>query len=421
VIEYTVPDVPSLEQWADETLFIISDPAITVSALIADCIKPSPFVTGYFLAHTNQFVLHTAHWRTDGPGALQLLGALFDALASELTDSAAGKALATHLAWGEEPDRLPPSIEEALGLPVDPTPDITTATAACLATGRLVAGSVGLPYQADAVPGATRWIRHTFSSDESDAVLAACREYGLRPLAAVHASLAAANFAGAGGSISSVASPQTAKVPHYTSTMRFSLRPYLLSGFSTSSDDLSRPNPALAVPSLYTGNYMTAIPAGCSWRDAAARYETLYSEGLSHEFLMARRQFAGEALENLQRMAAVKVPAGGGRGPPPRSEIDMSSVDNADEFIAPLHSARNPNSGGEFEADTPVVHVESIGLGVECMAKETYLFFWVFRGRLELNLTYNKAFYEEDFMKRMLDVVKTSLAAGLDIKLALGN
>nr|UOS85816.1 acetylase/deacetylase [Hypoxylon rubiginosum] len=371
-VDYHVPDAKALEQWADETLNVISDSTTTAETLFAS-FKPSPYITGYFLPHTQQFVLHAAHWRTDGFGALQLLNAFFDALASNLDPAA--------LPWGDEQARLVPSVEEVLELPEKATPEIQAATAGCLRSGALVAGSIGLPYGGDAntKPGGTHSVRRSLSESATASILAACDARNIRPLSAVHASLAAANYAGSASSANGTG--------HYTSTMRFSLRPYLREPF----------NSAQYASALYTGSYMAKVAPSNSWQENAAQYNELYAAGLSREFLIARRQFAIQVLEMLSRAGELG---------PPRSEVDISSVDDAEKLVSPVH--HGGKDGGALE-------VNDVSLGLECLAKETYLFFWIFRGKIEFNLVYNEAFYDKASMEEVVDTTVEALKKGLQV------
>lgn len=153
-LEYRVPDPATLGHWADETLHRLSDAGTTVDDFSAT-LGYSPYAVGYFFAAAGQFLIHTSHWRTDGHGgALGLTNAFFETLVANMDPDT--------LPWGEEVNRLPPSIEEALELPRRPTDGIRQATADCLASGRHVFGSIGLPSQ-DVSPGGTRSIRRSVS------------------------------------------------------------------------------------------------------------------------------------------------------------------------------------------------------------------------------------------------------------------
>jgi hypothetical protein len=407
-VDYLVPDPTALAQWADETMTVVSSPGVTANELVAT-MKPSPFATAFFLPHTQQVVLHTAHWRTDGHGILHLLNAFFDALASVLS---AGPDVdpAAALAWGDEHARLAPAVEELLGVPDTPTPAIRAAAAESLATTALAAGSVGLPWERAAQqPGGTRGVRRSVPEPATRAVLAACKARGLRLRAAVHASLAAANFLGAAGESSQQQRTEGSggACSYYTSTMRFSLRPYI--------PELSDGSPQHAA-GLYTGGYFARVSSAQTWQEHAAQYEALYAAGLSSQFLLARRQYAVEALGRFQTVAT-SAGAGAGARPAPRSEVDISTVDDAEELVAPARRIVNVYQGsGEGGGGEGVLEVRDVSLGVECLAQETYLFFWTFRGRIEFHLVYNDAFYEAADMAEILSVVERVLLKELYVE-----
>lgn len=174
--------------------------------------------------------------------------------------------------------------------------------------------------------------------------------------------------------------------------MRLSLRPYLKSPY----------NGAEYSAALYTGSHMARVDPRTPWQNTAAFYDHLYRDGLKPEFLIARRQFAVQALEMMQSGGP------GGKVLPARSEIDISSVDDAETFIAPVIQEK----GG----DGLKVEVMDVALGLECQAKESFLLFWVFRGRIEFHLVYNEAFHGEELMTRALDIVTSTLEKELHIE-----
>ncbi|KAK0713563.1 hypothetical protein B0T26DRAFT_677877 [Lasiosphaeria miniovina] len=373
-LDYFVPDAAALAQWADETLTVLATDT-SASDVIAR-LQPSPYATGFFLPRTSQFVLHTSHWRTDGYGILHLLDAFFGAVASD-TDT-------TILAWGDETARLAPSIEHVLRLPAQPTAAVTAETAACLATGRHIANSVGLPPKATATadtrPSGTRSVRHSIPADATSALLAACRAHDILPLAAAHAALAAANLA---------TSPDGT---HYTSTMRFSLRAHLPPPYDG----------AAGAAGLYTGGYMARADRGEPWAAHAAMYDGLYRAGVSDGFVQARREYAVQALRVVSQGAGLL-----------RSEVDMSSVEDVDGIVEMRHGTgvgTGTGTGGVC------VEVRDVSLGVECLAREAYLFYWIFRGKMEFDLVYNEAFYEGLFMEGFLDVLVGELKKGLGVE-----
>ncbi|KID81117.1 hypothetical protein MGU_11499 [Metarhizium guizhouense ARSEF 977] len=420
IVEYTIPEDEATKWlWLDETLHMVSDASTTVDDVIAS-LKPSKYTVAFFLPHAKQFVLSTAHWRTDGFGILHLLNDFFDALSVVVGSSLAqhdGVDIASSLPWGQERTRLHPNIEEVLSLPSEPTEEICAASTACLATGGFVKGSVGVPWQdvkASAQhAGGTRGIRRTLSTATTKAVLESCATKNVRLLAAAHASLAKVNFLaaapkaerstnGAGANLYDSFEPS-----HYTSTMRFSLRPYLPSPFGS----------ATYAATLYTGGYLAKVSSDQSWQDWADFYESQYAKGLAGEFLIARREYARRALKLFQQAS--------GAGTPPRSEIDISSVGDAEKLIAPRRRLGSTKVGDEDVAHLGLgieagisdaeLEVEDISVGVECAQRESYLFLWTFRGHVELYLVYNSAFYEAKYMEGLLHQVEATLLTELGV------
>jgi hypothetical protein len=100
LLEYTVPDRPTLEKWARETFVHVRDDGnITVGDIIAR-LSPTPQATLHYVEGHDAVILHTAHWRTDGYGALHLLNDFLRLAATydDIHDPC-------HLAWGEEVSR----------------------------------------------------------------------------------------------------------------------------------------------------------------------------------------------------------------------------------------------------------------------------------------------------------------------------
>ena len=371
MLNYIAPNTDILNKWAGETFFVYNE-KINADDLIAS-FKPSPYVTAHYLSQSSQLILHTAHWRTDGFGALQLLSSFFAAYATvPLRDP-------FKLPWGQEVDRLVPSIEEVLELPVCATPKIKSSADQYIATLAYMKGAVGLSYQGDGstLPSGTRSARLRLSQSATESIIKNCRALNISVLSAVHASLAAVTYAGA---------PINSKNKHYTSTIRLSLRPYLPEPYNTSR----------FASGLYTGGYMFKVPYSQSWAENAKTYNGEYRRGVTKEFLQARRQYA----LNVQNLFQIKGPP---EGSPP-SEVDISSVDDAELLVSPVH---------EFTHGT--LEILDVSIGVETLTRQMYCFTWMFRGQMEFNLVYNEAFYDSMFAARLLDILEEILRKELQV------
>ncbi|RYO81923.1 hypothetical protein DL766_009843 [Monosporascus sp. MC13-8B] len=247
---YTVPaDGAALDAWVSRTFSVATD--ANSSADVIPTFQPTPYAKLVYIPRSDELLGHTAHWRTDGIGILLLLDALL-ALASgpsPLTDPAS-------LAWGTEVVRLAPAVEDAAAIPKESTPELKERGAALVGMFTHAVGAVGIPCLGGAatLPAGTRSAALTFSPAITKKIVAACKARGVSVTAAAHASVAGANYALADAA---------ARDKHYTSTIRFALRPYLPEPYST---------PAFAA-SLYTTGWMKRVESRASWAERLQDYQ----------------------------------------------------------------------------------------------------------------------------------------------------
>ncbi|KEY70382.1 hypothetical protein S7711_09356 [Stachybotrys chartarum IBT 7711] len=370
-LQYHVPDAEGLTRWLEKSFFVVEDTTIDANGLIAG-LKPSPVATIHHLPHFCKVVLHTAHWRTDGYGAFQLIDAFFASLATVV-----GSSSNSSLAWGSEVNRLVPSLESILRLPAEASPEVDAAAKGWLATGMLVSGTVGLetPNNPTIRPGGTKYAQLTISPEDTKKLEAASHDHGFSLHSAVHAAVAGATYAHA--------APGD-REKHYTSTIRLNLRPQLPQPYDSPK----------AASGLFTGGFLHKVPACYSFLQNSQAFEAEYAAGVSDEFVQSRRHFAKMALERL-RTAPPQ--------PPANSNIDVSFVRHVDSIVT---AARGTSGGGTLE-------VVELGLGVETLTRQPYCFFWVFRGMLQLYLWFNEAYYDGNKAQRILEVIRDDLVKGL--------
>ena len=367
-LEYIVPDLAALHQWATETFDVING---QIADDIIPHIKPSSYATLTYLPKSNELLGHTAHWRTDGIGVLQLLDALIGlATTPNLPDP-------DSLAWGQETARLAPAVEEAAKIPEEPSEADKALGQKSVETFYQASGAIGIPYkgEGETLPGGTRSTRLLFSTSETEVITKKCKEKAIFVTSAIHASVAAANNA--------LALP-TNKDKHYTSTIRFSLRPYLPEPYST----------AQYASGLYTTGWMKAVPASASWIENAGAYNDEYRKGLTQDHINSHREYA-LGLGNLIR----NIP----QGEDPPSDVDISSIGIAENIIERIKGTSNR-----------ALEIQNISLGVETLTRQCVCFVWTFREQLNLNLVYNESFHNDTDAARFLDVVKSTLLKELE-------
>lgn len=357
-LTYTVPSsAEALQEWTEQTFAVVD--AASASEVIPT-LKPGPYATLYYVPQSGELLGHTAHWRTDGIGALMLLDALLELLVQpDLADP-------WSLPWGSEAGRLAPAVEDAADMPATPSPAQAAAADEAVGSFALVVGAAGIAFRGDAgtLPAGTRSAHVALSAEATAGVVQAAKARGISVTSAVHASVAAANLA------------HRQHGQHYTSTIRFSLRPFLPAPYST---------PAYAA-GLYTTGWMAKVDPDAGWDAHARFFQEQYRRGISPEYLAGHREYARRLCDLIRNL-----PAGG----EPASDVDISSIGIAEKLIKPVYGS--PEYG---------VEVRAVSVGVEMLTRQAVCFVWTFREQLNLHVVYNEAFHALEQMELFVGTVK---------------
>ncbi|KAJ5177766.1 uncharacterized protein N7500_000465 [Penicillium coprophilum] len=377
---YTVPDsANALSKWASQT-FIVEADARSADEVIPT-IVPAADARLYYVSQSSELLLHTAHWRMDGVGGLLLLGQLVDLMVSHADTLLAGNLPDPFdsFQWGSEVARLAPPVEEAGNMPLTATDEQKAVAHEAVGTFALAAGALGVPYTGDAscLPSGTRAAELKFSLAATSAVVSAAKARGVGMTAAVHASLAAANFQHA------IAEHQGR---HYTSTIKQSLRPYLPEPYST---------PAAAA-GLYTSGWLARVDSSATWDENARMYQTEYEKGISSEYLQAHREYASTLVDLMKHLPTPTEPP---------SDIDISSMGIMEKYLEREY--------GTPERGFGITHA---GVGVEIISRQGVVFVWTFRDQLTLRLVYNEAFHTPEQMTEFLHDIQADLLKHLRVE-----
>ncbi|KAI1142335.1 hypothetical protein F5Y05DRAFT_370565 [Hypoxylon sp. FL0543] len=370
---YTVPaDGAALDDWVSRTFSVAAE--ADSSADVIPTFKPTPYAKLVYVPRSGELVGHTSHWRSDGLGVILLLDAFLAVASEQLTDPAL-------LPWGTEVVRLAPSIEVAASVPKESTPERKKLATSLVETFGYGVGAVGIPYLGDptTLPAGTRSVTLTLSPETTGKVAAACKARGVSVTAAVHASVAGANYA--------LADPAD-RGKHYSSTIRCTLRTYIPEPYST---------PAFAA-GLYTTGWNKRVESKSSWAERLKEYQSEYQKEISREFLDAYREYASQLIDLLRNL-----PQGVQENPP--SDVNISSIGVAEKLIR--RSYGTPDAGFE---------VKAVSLGVEILTREAVTFVWTFRDQLNLSVAYNESFHSADQMSQFVDAVKSQLLEGLGVQ-----
>ncbi|PVH99197.1 hypothetical protein DM02DRAFT_718963 [Periconia macrospinosa] len=374
-LAYQVPSSKDLEEWLDESF------AVDKESEDAQTVIRSPRVPKYwtctFIEKSQEVLCHTAHWRSDGIGVLQLLDALFSLVADAELQEPEG------LPWGEEVSRLALSIEDVAAVPEHENKQQKEFAQTCLSTFGLTEGAVGIPYiensgvEGGAMPGGTLIARTKFSEETTAEVVSRCKELGISVTSAVNSSIAAANWAFASAD---------RKNQHYTSTARFSFKPYLSAPYN---------GPAYASALLTTG-WMVSVNPRQSWEERARYYNSVYRAGISKDFIAAYRVYAQSICDAIAHAPKVVSPA---------AEVDISSIGVIEKHIK-----------REYGDNDRALEVLDVGEGVETLGRSCGLFVWTFRNRLVLSVVFNEEFHRVKQMEAFNEAVKEDLLRELSIQ-----
>ncbi|KGO70654.1 hypothetical protein PITC_055450 [Penicillium italicum] len=378
-VVYTVPDsTDALSQWATETFSTEAD-AQSVNDIIPT-IAPADDARLYYIPKSSELLLHTAHWRMDGVGGLFLLGQLVDMMVSHADTLLSGKLPDPFdsFQWGSEVARLSLPVEEAGNMPLTVTDEQKAVAHGAVGTFALAAGALGVSYtgNASSVPSGTRAAELKFSPATTSAVVSAAKARGVGVTAAVHASLAAANFRNA--------------IPehqgrHYTSTIKLSLRPYLPEPYST---------PAAAA-GLYTSGWLARVNASTTWEENARLFHAEYQKGISSEYLQGHREYASTLVEVIKNLPSPTEPP---------SDVDISSMGILEKYLQREYGTLERGFG-----------IMNAGVGVEILSRQGVVFVWTFRDQLTLRLVYNEAFHTPEQMTEFLQDLQADLLKELRV------
>ena len=360
---YVVPDETALAAWIEDTFFIV--PSQNADSLLSTFTR-SPSATLHYLPQLSEVVVHCSHSRMDGIGALSLLHQLFTALAEPRAVS-----------FGTEFKNLSPGLFDAAGVQIDVTPEIQQTTTGLLTDLVSSQPSLGLPtIAANRIPGPTHRRELKLGINKTHAIAKACKNLGIGVTAAVHAALILAT--------QQLSPPEFAE-RKYTSWCLVNLRPHCQPPYDS------------ATPvSVYHGATVKTI-APSSFLPDALELQSVYKQSWqpSQSNQMAVLSHFSGTLASL-----ISQPS------PPDAELPteplLSSLGVVDRYIQSKYGDK--------------VEVNDFWMAVEMLTRQVELHVWTFHDNLTLSVSFNKCFYEEEFIERFLSSIRTILLQGLNVE-----
>ncbi|KAK7704692.1 hypothetical protein SLS64_008457 [Diaporthe eres] len=390
------------EEWLKESFFTHTGGQVTVDSLFTS-IEPAPIVSCHWLPGQQELILHGSHWRLDGIGSIKLADRLLAALCAVVRVGVAAPLESYGL------DLTPlftPSLDEISN--AYPDEDSTPAAVKKVADNLLQtvlkgAPSIGLPLTPGtehALPGPSSRVRLLLDKTATAAVVAACKSRGIKVTSAVHAAIVQA----------AAAHPQHPLAKHYCITTAIDMRRRLPGGDKNKGD-----GPELAAGMFISpGLVFIEEPTAAGGFEAIARgFDATYGADMSR--LYDAGGGGGETVSVAQATAPfarrivplLEMPQP--EGMPPQNAPHLSSIGVVERWLKREYAV----DGGEKGSSR--ITVEDVWLGGEMITPALCNHVWTFRDQMTLAAVFNTAYYEEAFVKQVMEDVKQNLLSGLHI------
>ncbi|PYH43221.1 uncharacterized protein BP01DRAFT_105543 [Aspergillus saccharolyticus JOP 1030-1] len=364
---YEVPDEAALQSWLERT-FIVSD-ALDSEAIGKEA-PPIAQPTLYYLPQASpaQLVLRASHSVIDGVGTLWLWHTYLTAL--------------THpnptLVFGDEAQRLPPSLEKALG-----HPDVLAADT--IAKGVQIVGEavsqmpgIGPVNKIGTVPaGPTQRRELELPPQTTEAIVQACRRNGYSVTAAVHAAFAL--------TVVKHADPAQ-PAAKYVTVNNFNLRDHLPAPYNSSR----------YAAAVYYSIWPLILDPPTSFTEAVraidAQYKGVFKDSPENVAL------CGAVTSGLREI--VKSPEFWAA--PPARDALVSSLGVIERYLEQSYAS----DAGDRQRG---VVVEDFKLGTEIVLGHSMFFLYTFRNRLRVVFSFNEAYEAEESVQSYLEDVQKIL------------
>ncbi|ROV99215.1 hypothetical protein VPNG_08222 [Cytospora leucostoma] len=385
-------------------------------------LRPSPTAMFYWLPVSSEVVIRSSHWRLDGIGLTKLAHSFLTALADVLRlgpDAPSLDAYTGKLPASSQP--LPPCLED-LARQVrlrdnrndnDKSKDNHSKgpveSHLELGADELVAEflrgvpSIGLPTRegsAHSAPGASARASTRLSAADTARVTAALRARDLSFTGAVHAAIARVT----------ARHPQHPLCKSYAAFFPINLRQSLAATAVVAEEELVFGLYFSGLPVCIDG--MVPVPGGDGkgFDDVAREMTAVYRRDLTNFWKTPDGQVVsmlGLAEPYLARTTALfsaPVP----EGLPPVQTPDLSGLGRVETYLQ-----REYGSG----TGSGKVEVDDLWIATEMLNRSVQFHVWSWRDQLNIAASFNKSFYDHEFVAEELGSVVEELQTGLGVKL----
>ena len=385
------------DEWLKESFFSHTGEQVTLDSFFTS-IEPAPIVSCYWLPRQPDLILHGSHWRLDGIGSIKLADRLLTALCAVIR---VGLDASLESYGLDLTPLLTPSLDEISD--AYPDEDCTPSAVKTVADNLLQtvlkgAPSIGLslmPGTEKALPGPSSRVRVVLDKSTT-AIVAACKSRDIKVTSAVHAAI-----------VQTVAAhPQHPLAKHYCITTAIDMRRRLPGGKKGDGPELAAGmfiSPGLVFIEEPAAECGRAFDAFAREFDATygADMDRLYDAGNGETVSVAQATapFARRIVPLLQMPQP--------EGMPPQNAPHLSSIGVIETWLKREYGADGNNESK--------IAVEDVWVGGEMITPALCNHVWAWRDQMTLAAVFNTAFYNEAFVKQVMEDVKQILLLGLQI------
>jgi hypothetical protein len=381
---YKVPSSQELEAWLNQT-FTVAQTGTPVHTAIRDMqlrlewlpvcyILPQPTQDGTF---KGSIILFISHWRTEASGSLKIINQLFDYASDLLNGTSTREALSNHT-LGSEIHLLTPALEDILMPNQQSTPEAKIRIETHFADyySKLPSIDFPIPGSFSAVPSYVKLNQRIYIPASTSSLVSACKAKGITVTSAVHAAYIGVAW--------HVAEPSKRNRP-FACLMPAQVRKRL-----PASSPFREQGCWNAAQML-----MLTAPAGQDFltraRGLRQQYRLADQETWLHEDMREVSERTMELFANMPP-GIVALPY-------------LTSFGVLDgDVIVPEHRG--------MKVENVTVWADSTGPGF-------VLGLWTFRGRLNLQISWNAAFHGDGQIQELMDMIDRILAVELGVEMGI--
>ncbi|KAI4124458.1 MAG: hypothetical protein LQ347_005725 [Umbilicaria vellea] len=381
---YKVPSSQELEAWLNES-FTVTQTGTPVHIAITDRqLRPGWLPVCYIVPQPTEdatskgfIILFISHWRTEASGAFKIVNQLLDYASDLLNGTSTREALLKHT-LGSEIQLLTPTLEDILMPDQHSSPEAKTRIESYFADYYSKLPCIDFPIQGSpsAGPSYVKVNQRIYSPAPTSSLISACRANGITVTSAIHSAYLGVvwHVAESSKRNRSYACVMPAQVRKRLPTSS----PYREQGCWNSAQLL-----------------MLTAPAGQEFLTRARGFRKQY--GLADQETWLHEDMRAMSERMLE--------------PPGTSPAEPEAL--------PFFTSMGVLDGDLILSEHGGMKVEKVAVWADPTGPGIVLSLWTFRGRLNIQISWNIAFHGDGQIQEVMDMIDTVLAVELEVKMGI--